>query len=540
MGGRGRPSYCFEVDPEEKFYGLMVRVAGRFVQIQNQAAGSRHTKDGSLHFVTPETDRSQKAVARRLAENVASIRFDDLPREAVDNAAMLVASTVASAALGTHIESARSFRKMVLDRSGGSNQCSAWFEPDLRFSLVDAVRLNAVRSSAAASDDSDLRNIIHLGTPATTAAIAAAEYRGSTGADLLTAIVCGYESAARIGWAITPGYQEVGFHGCVAAIFASTVASGKLLGLDVDALTNAIALAATSISGLVRSADVSTAREHHDSMAAALGIEAAIAASYGFTSDEYVFERPQGYFEVFGRTPSAEGRQAVLDEFGKRWEIVDSMAIKLMPGGQPFHAGGEAGAGAIRAAKVEADEVSSITLTAPGLIELIGPVHPTNLVEMAHSQAYFVAAGVVDGGVTWQHAAPEKISDPRIHQMIDRISVGPENVEAAAEFRHGATVTVGTRAGNYTTCSVHEPTGSAAQGLGWEDVDSKFEALTPLAGLSASETTQALQLIHRLAELPNAGQLAKALSQGPGDGSRTQAEDDSSNVPTSELVERNP
>ncbi len=482
---------------------------------------------------------SQTSVARCLAENIASIRFEGLPRDAVNNAAMLVASTVASAALGTHIESARSIRAMLLERSSGSNQCSAWFEPERRFTMVDAVRLNAVRSSAAASDDSDLRNIVHLGTPATTAAMAAAEYHGSTGAELLTAVVCGYEAAARIGWAITPGYKDVGFHGCVAAIFASTVASGKLIGLDVDAMTNAIALAATSISGLVRSADVSTAREHHDSMAATLGVEAAITASYGFTSDEYVFERPQGYFEVFGRTTPSEGRQAVVDEFGKRWEIVNSMAIKLMPGGHPFHAGGEAGAGAIRAAKVEAEEVSSITLTAPGLIELIGPVHPTNLVEMAHSQAYFVAAGVVDGGVTWQHATPEKIADPRIHQMIDRISVGPEKSESAAEFRHGATVTVGSRAGSYTTCTVPEPAGSAALGVDWDDVDSKFKALTPLAGLTATETNQALQLIHRLADLPSTAQLTEALSQGPRERSSAHAEGDSRNAPTFDLVERN-
>ncbi|WP_033295670.1 MmgE/PrpD family protein [Amycolatopsis jejuensis] len=449
-------------------------------------------------------------VAREFARLMVETSFKDLPEQAVDYAAMLVASTIASSAFGTTIRSAQVVRDLVWERRG-AEQASVWFEAGTKLSLVDAVRLNAVRSSAAASDDSDLRNIVHAGTPATTAALAVGEREGASGEDVLAAIALGYEAAARVGASITPGYKQRGFHGCIAAIFASTVASGRLLRLDEDRMTHAIALAATTISGFVRAADVSTAREHHDSMAATLGTEAALAAGHGFTVDDRVFERAQGYFEVFGQTTEAAGRTAMCAGFGTSWAIVDFMAIKLIPGGHPFHAGAEAAAAVVRQAGITPADITSIEVAAPGLKELVGPRHPVDLVQMAHSQAYFVAAGAADGEFSWGHASGEKIADPEIHRLIDLIRVDPAPCELPERYRQGATVTVHTRDGRSASATVFEPAGSGAQGISWNDVDAKYRALVPLSGLGGGAVDASLAEIHRLAELPDVLPLTRSL-----------------------------
>lgn len=456
--------------------------------------------------------RGRDSVARELAALVTETAFKDLPEQAVDYAAMLIASTVASSAFGTNIYSAQVVRDLLWDRRG-VQQASVWFEADVKLSLVDAVRLNAVRSSAAASDDSDLRNIIHAGTPATTAALAVGEREGATGEEILSAIVVGYEAAARMGAAITPAYKDIGFHGCIAAVFASAVASGRLLRLEPAQMMHAIALAATTISGFVRAADVSTAREHHDSMAAMLGVEAALAAYHGFTADERVFERPQGYFEVFGHTTEAAGRTAVCDGFGASWAIIDTMAIKLVPGGHPFHAGAEAAVAAGREIGITADDISAIQVAAPGLKELVGPLHPVDLVQMAHSQAYFIAAGAADGDFSWVHASPEKISDPSIHRLIDLITVDPTPCDSPERYRQGVTVTIRSRDGRSARATVYEPRGSGALGISWNDVDAKYRALVPLSGLDGAAVESSLLEIHRLAELPDLRPLTRALAR---------------------------
>ena len=83
-------------------------------------------------------------------------------------------------------------------------------------------------SDAAASDDSDLRTIVHCGTPLVATALAAAEHHGGTGEEVLAAIVVGYEASGRIIDAMT-GFRERGFHGSQAAIFSATVAAARLL-----------------------------------------------------------------------------------------------------------------------------------------------------------------------------------------------------------------------------------------------------------------------------------------------------------------------
>src|SRR5205823_14372082 len=63
------------------------------------------------------------------------------------------------------------------------------------------------------------------------------------------------------------------------------------------------------------------------------------------------------------------------------------------------------------------DDVARITMSRPGVRTLTGPRHPTTLIEVAHSPAYFLAAGVADRDFSWIHASPEKIADPVIGRL---------------------------------------------------------------------------------------------------------------------------
>ena len=105
-------------------------------------------------------------VARQLAEFLTRTTTADLPPQTLDHAAMAIASTIASAAYGTGIESARIIRTLAHDR-GGRPDAPLWFDTGAKLPAANAAQANAVMSDAAASDDSDLRNIVHAGTPLT-------------------------------------------------------------------------------------------------------------------------------------------------------------------------------------------------------------------------------------------------------------------------------------------------------------------------------------------------------------------------------------
>src|SRR5437016_8414411 len=445
------------------------------------------------------------SAARDLAQFLTGVTATDLPEQAMDHAAVLVASTIASAAMGSGLESAKIIKDMACSL-GGSSRASVWFEGGAKLPVVAAAQVNAVMSDAAASDDSDLRTIVHCGTPLVATALAAAEHHGGSGADVLAAIVIGYELAGRIIDAMT-GFRERGFHGSNAAIFAATGAAGRLLRLDAEQMTHAIALTATSTGGLAKAADTSVAREYHAGVAMFNGIQAVRAAQRGYTAEERILEIRLGFFESYGGVDGAEAGAKATRDLGQSWDIVTDMAVKLVPGGHPYHALAEAAANAARDGNIDPESVESITVSRPGMTALTGPLHPTDLIDMAHSPAYFLAAGVADRAFSWLHAGPAKIADPVIHRLIDKVRVGPPPSENTARYRHGATVTIRTTAGREVTSTVYVPKGAGILGIDWADIDAKYRTLVPLSGLPDRQIEASLGVIHRFRDVAGVSEL---------------------------------
>ncbi len=453
-------------------------------------------------------------VARDLAEFLTRTTAEDLPAQALDHAAMLIASTIASAAFGSGLESAAIIRELARER-GGRPDATLWFDAGPKLPLADAAQVNAVMSDAAACDDSDLRNIVHAGTPLTATTLAVAERTGAGGEDVLAAIVLGYEAAGRIGEAITPGFRSRGFHGCLVAIFAAAVAAGRLLRLGAAEMAQAIALSATSIGGLAAAANTSVAREYHAGLAATLGVSAALAAQRGFKAEDSILETRHGFFEAYGAVDASAAGAGVTRDLGQSWDIITDMAVKLVPGGHPHHALAEAAANAAREGRFSAEEIESITLSRPGVTALAGPLHPADLIGMAHSPAYFLAAGAADHGFSWAHAVPSKIADPVIHRLIDKVRIGAPPSDDVGKYRQGATVTIRTIDGRTSTSTVYMPKGAGMLGIAWSDIDAKYRALAPHAQLGDAQIEASLALIHDLRRAARASALTELLRMRP-------------------------
>ena len=352
-------------------------------------------------------------LARELAAYLLTVRYEDLPQDAIENAKKVIASTLASAAQGSTIESARIVRELAREQ-GGRADATAWFSDGLRLPLPNAVRVNAMLSDAAASDDSDLRNIAHSGTIVTAVSLAAAEQTGAGGRDVLAAMVAGYEASGRIGEAISPGLGERGFHACIITVFGGVIAASRLLGLTVEQAAQAIALAATSMGGLAISTN-GLSREYHAGATALSAINAVQAAARGFTGVEEILEARRGFLETFGAKEGAA--EKLTRDFGASWDIVTDLAIKVRPGAHPLSAAVEAAINAAREGNVAPEAVETIRVAGPRFRALVGHKHPTDLVGAIHSLAYYLAAAVVDKEFSWQHVSMEKVLDSAIGRL---------------------------------------------------------------------------------------------------------------------------
>jgi len=450
------------------------------------------------------------ALARQLADLVLSTPSETLPELALERAKMSLASTLASAAAGYHIASARIVRELEL-ADGGAARAHVWFERE-RLPLAGAARVNAVASDAAASDDSDMRSIAHIGTVISSAAIAMGEQENASGKDVLAAMVLGYEIAGRIDESLTPGRMQRGFHGSCATVFGACVVAGRLLRLDATRLAQAIALSATSIGGMAIAADTSCAREYHAGMAVSAGIRAALAAQRGFEGELRVLELRRGFLDALG----GQAREDIVRDWAASWDIVTDMAIKLMPGAHPFHATAEAAAEAARAGRVRATDIVRIVISAAvQWTDFKGEPHPRNLVDAAHSLHYFVAAAIADGGFAWRHMDCARMADPTIAALQDKIEFDPAPAPLPDRFphRHGGSVAIHMRDGTVHRATCTAPRGAGARGIDWGDVESKFLQLFPAAGLPAANTRACLDAVARLDKARSVAPLAALLTK---------------------------
>ncbi len=446
-------------------------------------------------------------LAFQLAQLVTATRVGDIPPLALERAKMSLASTVASCAMGFDIASTKVIRAIEIENAGAPH-ATVWFD-GIKLPVASAARLNAVSSDAAASDDSDMRSIAHIGTIISATSIAMAEKLGRSGEDILHAMVLGYEIAGRIDESLTPGRMQKGFHGSVSTVFGAAVATGCLLQLNTDQMSQAMVIAATSIGGLAIAADTSCAREYHASLSAMLGTQAAMAAHRGFQSELNSLEAPRGFLQAMG----GQAIEDISKDWGESWDIVTDMAIKLMPGGHPFHAIAEAAATAAIEGNVDPREVQTITISAAQMRDWGSKTHPRDLIGAAHSVVYFVAASVADRRFDWEHMTAAKMTDPLITQLQDRVVFDPNPTPLPDRFthRHGGTVIIQMKSGviHKNTCKASR--GSGVRGIDWADIDQKYHQLMPLSHLSDLKIKDSLSVIHEFEKIKTAGQLTSLL-----------------------------
>lgn len=438
-------------------------------------------------------------IASDLARFAVEQQSEQIPELAIERAEMIIASTLSSVAVGINIQSARIIREIEIENAGVSDS-TVWFDT-VRLPIAYAAKVNAVASDAAAADDSDMRSIAHIGTIISTTAIAAGEKFGKSGQHVLEAMIVGYEVAGRIDESLTPGRMKNGFHGSVSTVFGGAVAVGKLMGLNQLQMSHAIALAATSIGGMAIAADTSSAREYHAGMSAMTGVMAAQAAQRGFKAELSILESKRGFLSAMGGVAIED----ITTDLGQSWDICTDMAIKLMPGAHPFHAIAEAAQNVSLEANINPEDIEQIVISAVQMKDWMAPNHPRNLISAAHSVVYFVAAAIVDKGFTWKHMNPEKMLNPVISALQNKIifDLNPTPLPDRFTHRHGGTVTMKMRDGRSFSNTCQQARGYGPRGILWADVDEKYRSLMPKSSLTKSKIENILTTLHEFRNLPS-------------------------------------
>lgn len=234
-----------------------------------------------------------------LTKNLTSLSYSHLAPETVTMSKACILDYLCAAIVGATADSGRIAAGMV-SAFAPSGKASIIGGGGLRVDPGYASLANGISGHALEIDDYFMMNHIagHLGSVVVPPALALAEQFEKTPRDVLTAVVAGYDVAARVSLAVGPGHYWRGFHSTgTIGTFGAAASAISVLGLkDAQALST-IGLAATQAAGL-HGANRSHAKALHAGRAGQNGVQAALLARDGYVGPDDIIEGKQGFAEV--------------------------------------------------------------------------------------------------------------------------------------------------------------------------------------------------------------------------------------------------
>jgi hypothetical protein len=267
-------------------------------------------------------------LARRLARFASGLKYEDLPPQVLDKARACLLHNIGVGLAGHGSGAAHRAKAAVLKDESVRDGGATILVTGERATPGAAAFVNSALMHAKLQEDA-YHTGSHPGVMIIPAALAVAETLGSSGRDLLTALVAGYEVETAITADFIPRSNEQGFRSSpIYGPFGAAVAVGKLLGLNEDQMTHAIGFAATFAAGTFEGGDGTDVMVLQVSQAPRSGLLAAQLAAQGARASDSSLEGTIGFYYAF--TGSNEGLDHIADHLGQRWEMLE-VTLKRYP-----------------------------------------------------------------------------------------------------------------------------------------------------------------------------------------------------------------
>ena len=237
-------------------------------------------------------------LTRALASKAAALDYDELPGPAREVARQCVLDYFGVALAGASDELVRILLDEMVEAGGTPQASLIGREPKLP--ALSAALVNGAAAHALDYDDVNMAMPGHPSVAILPGLLALAELQRSSGREVITAFVAGYETACRIGAALQPGHYNLGFHSTgTVGCFGAAAACARLLGLDAETTATALGIAGTQAAGL-KSQFGTMCKPFHAGRASQNGLLAARLAARGFTSRADIVECVQGFALTHG------------------------------------------------------------------------------------------------------------------------------------------------------------------------------------------------------------------------------------------------
>lgn len=452
-----------------------------------------------------------KTISQQWAEYAVALTFEDIPAAAVQAAKRFLLDTVGCALGGYRIEDCEIGRE-VIRQMGGRPEATIIGSGE-KTNAVNAAFINSLAVRVMDYNDVYWKQDPSHPSDLLPAALAVGERQRRSGRDLVTAIVIAYDLEMRLCEAAFPGIRELGWHHATLTQFASPVVAGKMLGLTVEQMVNAIGIsgAHNATLGAVTAGKLTMMKNTVDPMATQSGVLAALLAQKGYVGPEAIFEGREGLFAQVGREWDPDRLTAGL---GTNFKITQC-SMKPFPTEALTHSPITATLALVREHCLRPEDIEAVTVrTIARAAEILADPSKYQITSKEtadHSLPYCLAAAIADGEVTPRQFKPDKLGDPRILNLVPKVRVlANDEFERLFPDRQPCLVEIRTTSGRTFNCRVDYPKGDPRDLLTDEELKNKVSAL--VEGLLSSERCQTIfSLIGELESLGDISTLMEML-----------------------------
>lgn len=445
---------------------------------------------------------------RELAKFLCDLNWNDLPESVKSTSKLCTMDTIGVAMGASKNEQVKKVTKMYLDVCPESDDAEIWGAGQ-KVPLFAACFINGMMGHTLELDDVHTDSKTHIGTVVIPAAWSMARYLGKTGKELLEAVVCGYETMARIGMALgVTSHRNQGWHvTSTAGTFGAAAACGKLLNLTEDQMVSALGLAGTQSFGTwAFLEDGATNKVLHPARAADSGCQAALLAYAGMKGPEFILTAEDGglFYAMTGEPDPSKVSKGLNTE----WEILN-LDNKPYPCCRSTHCAID-GILALRSEEgIKAEDVDEITVRTYlvgnkqcGMSE--GSRKPKTPVEAKFSTPYTVAAALLYGKVSLEEFLPERITETVVQDLLSRVKVETDDDFSRQYPTHwGCRVIVTCKDGKVVQKLIQDASGSAYQPLTVEQIRQKVIPLIEMGtGKNGSEIVEQILSLESREVLP--------------------------------------
>lgn len=447
---------------------------------------------------------------RELAAFAAHLSFESLPPSVVGKAKELVLDQLAIQIGVSHKPWLRIAYEYVQACGGRAEATIAGFGDQTN--AEQAAFVNGTFGHGFELDDVYAPALSHPGPVVVPAAMAVGEREGVSGREFIAALVAGYEVMGRVGEALSPTYLYRGFHPTSASgAVGAAAAAGRILKFDERTLVNALAVAASFLSGLTECYHSGgEVKRYHAGIAASGGVRAAGLAQRGLTGPPTVLE---GRLGIRALTDSFRV-EPLVEQLGQRFVMSNIWQKRYSCNGM-LHAPLD-GLEALRARhQIEMATIDEVIVGSNrhALQEIGGIRVPTDIFGLQFSVYYALAIQLVRGRNVAADYSEETLRDPAVAEMATkvRLEVDP-HIDSLFPGKIGGRVTIVLKDGQRFSQTVEDCKGTPGNPM---TEGERLEKVREVAGLvMASEKVERLietvNDLERVADLRDVARLLKA------------------------------